>query len=59
MSSPRGTARDGRAARERYATRSRLDWSERRPHLGGALRAVLASRLFELGWVKRRPKNRS
>ncbi len=29
-----------------------LDWSERRPHIAGALGAALASRCFELGWIK-------
>lgn len=30
-----------------------LDWSERRPHLGGALGAALARRLFALRWIER------
>ena len=30
-----------------------LDWSERRPHLAGAVGAALASRLFALGWIER------
>jgi DNA-binding transcriptional ArsR family regulator len=30
-----------------------LDWSERRPHLAGSVGAALASRAFELGWIKR------
>ena len=30
-----------------------LDWSERRPHLAGALGAALAVRCFELGWISR------
>jgi hypothetical protein len=30
-----------------------------RPHLAGALGAALAHRLFELGWLQRRPANRS
>jgi DNA-binding transcriptional ArsR family regulator len=30
-----------------------LDWSERRPHLAGALGAALAARSFELGWIGR------
>lgn len=30
-----------------------LDWSERRPHLAGALGAALARRMFELGWIAR------
>jgi DNA-binding transcriptional ArsR family regulator len=39
--------------------RACLDWSERRPHLAGALGAALAGRLFELEWLKRRATNRS
>jgi DNA-binding transcriptional ArsR family regulator len=30
-----------------------LDWSERRPHLAGAVGAALARRLFALEWVER------
>lgn len=30
-----------------------LDWSERRPHLAGALGQALAERCFELGWLRR------
>ena len=30
-----------------------LDWSERRPHLGGAVGAALARRCFALGWIER------
>ena len=30
-----------------------LDWSERRPHLAGALGAALADRCFDLGWIAR------
>ena len=30
-----------------------LDWSERRPHLAGALGALLAGRAFQLGWIER------
>jgi hypothetical protein len=30
-----------------------VDWSEQRHHLAGALGAALATRLFELGWVRR------
>ena len=33
--------------------RTCLDWSERRPHLAGRLRAALCSRCFDLGWVAR------
>jgi DNA-binding transcriptional ArsR family regulator len=47
------------AGGRRQLVRTCLDWSERRPHLAGALGAAFAARLFELGWVKRRPTNRS
>jgi DNA-binding transcriptional ArsR family regulator len=30
-----------------------IDWSERRPHLAGAVGAALARRLFALGWIAR------
>lgn len=30
-----------------------LDWTERRPHLAGAVGAALAQRSFALGWVER------
>jgi DNA-binding transcriptional ArsR family regulator len=37
----------------RPLTRRCLDWSERRPHLAGALGAALLDRLLELGWIER------
>lgn len=36
-----------------------LDWSERRPHVAGALGAALCRRCFELGWVRRRATGRA
>ncbi len=36
-----------------------LDWSERRPHLGGALGAAFLSRAQELGWLERRRGSRA
>jgi len=30
-----------------------LDWTERRPHIAGALGTVIAERAFELGWIER------
>ncbi len=47
-----------RATRRRFA-RSCMDWSERRPHLAGALGAALASAFFERGWLERRPHDRA
>ncbi len=42
-----------RAARRRYAGPC-LDFTERRPHLAGALAAALCTRFVELGWLTRR-----
>jgi DNA-binding transcriptional ArsR family regulator len=39
--------------RRRTFCRPCLDWSERRPHLAGAVGAALATRCFELGWIER------
>jgi DNA-binding transcriptional ArsR family regulator len=36
-----------------------MDWSERRPHLAGALGAALADRCLELGWVTRSRDSRA
>lgn len=36
-----------------------LDWSERRPHLAGAVGAALARRLFDLGWIERTRSSRA
>lgn len=40
-------------AGRRVFARPCLDWTERRPHLAGALGARLLARLFALGWVAR------
>ncbi len=37
----------------RIFCRSCIDWSERRPHLAGAVGAALAQRLLALGWITR------
>jgi DNA-binding transcriptional ArsR family regulator len=47
-----------RATRRRFATAC-LDWTQRRPHLGGSLGAAITTRLFELGWIERGPRTRS
>jgi DNA-binding transcriptional ArsR family regulator len=46
-------------ARRRAFARQCIDWTERRPHLAGALGAALADRLFEMGWVRRVPATRA
>jgi DNA-binding transcriptional ArsR family regulator len=38
--------------RRRIFCRPCLDWTERRPHLGGSVGAVLAQRCFDLGWFE-------
>jgi DNA-binding transcriptional ArsR family regulator len=38
--------------RRRIFCRPCLDWTERRPHLGGSVGAVLARRCFDLGWFE-------
>lgn len=45
--------------RRRAFCRPCLDWSERRPHLAGALGAALAARCFELGWTERMRDSRA
>jgi DNA-binding transcriptional ArsR family regulator len=48
-----------RARRQRRQfARPCLDWSERRPHLGGALGAAIATRLIELACLERRHSDR-
>ena len=37
----------------RALTRTCLDWSERRHHLGGALGAAILERIFALRWARR------
>ena len=46
-----------RAGRRPFA-RACLDWTERRPHLAGALGAALAETFLTRGWVERRPRDR-
>jgi DNA-binding transcriptional ArsR family regulator len=41
-----------RRARRRFAGEC-MDWTERRPHLNGALGAALLSRFIDLGWLER------
>ncbi len=47
------------AMKRRSFARSCLDWSERRPHLAGALGAALAERFIDLGWIERAPTGRA
>jgi len=45
--------------RRRAYCRPCLDWTERRPHLGGAIGAALAGRCFTLAWVERQRDSRA
>jgi DNA-binding transcriptional ArsR family regulator len=47
------------AGQKRHFARSCLDWSERRPHLAGALGAALGTRCFEIGWIERQRDSRA
>ena len=47
-----------RRSRRRFAG-SCLDWTERRPHLSGALGAAITGRLLRLGWIERGTVRRS
>jgi hypothetical protein len=44
---------DVRTLRARPLAKGCLDWSERRPHLAGALGVALGKRLIEIGWLRR------
>ena len=47
-----------RASRRRFAGHC-LDWTERRPHLNGALGVAVTARLIELAWFERGTSRRS
>jgi DNA-binding transcriptional ArsR family regulator len=40
-------------AQRRIFCRPCVDWTERRPHLGGAVGAAIANRCFALNWIER------
>lgn len=42
----------------RHLARPCLDWTERRPHVAGALGAALMAQLLERQWLKKDPKER-
>jgi DNA-binding transcriptional ArsR family regulator len=47
-----------RATRRRFC-RLCLDWTERRPHIAGAVGAALTRRCFDLGWTERARHSRA
>jgi DNA-binding transcriptional ArsR family regulator len=46
-------------SRRRVFCRPCLDWTERRPHIGGAVGAALAQRCLDLKWVERARDHRA
>ena len=42
-----------RRSSRRHFCRLCLDWTERRPHVAGAVGAAITKRLFDLGWMER------
>jgi DNA-binding transcriptional ArsR family regulator len=49
----------GLARGRRPLIRSCIDWTERRPHLAGALGAAVLATLLDAGWIVRRPRGRA
>lgn len=52
-SSPKHKAKACAKLGARILCRPCLDWSERRPHLGGAVGAALCSHCLAQGWIRR------
>jgi DNA-binding transcriptional ArsR family regulator len=48
-----------RKADTRHFARQCLDWSERRPHISGALGAAIAETFFKRGWAERLRRGRT
>lgn len=42
-----------RAKKTRPICNACMDWTERKPHIGGALGAAIATRFFDNGWIER------
>jgi DNA-binding transcriptional ArsR family regulator len=53
-----GIDTDALKGQRRALTRSCLDWTERRPHLAGALGASIATACLDHQWIQRRPRQR-
>lgn len=49
----------GELARSRRFADACLDWTERAPHLGGALGAAITAWLLGLGWIERGTRRRT
>ncbi len=50
---------DPELQRRRHMCRACLDWTERRPHIGGAIGAALAEKWLALGWIARAKDSRA
>ena len=48
-----------RRSPRRHLCRLCLDWTERRPHLAGALGAAITERCFDLGWIERAARSQA
>jgi len=48
-----------KAAHGRHFARQCLDWSERRPHISGALGSAIADTFFKKGWAERMRRGRT
>jgi DNA-binding transcriptional ArsR family regulator len=48
-----GIALPAQRSTRRHFCRPCLDWTERRPHIAGAVGAAITRRLFDLGWIER------
>ena len=48
-----------RRAGSRHFARQCLDWSERRPHISGALGSAIADVFFKRGWAERMRRGRT
>jgi DNA-binding transcriptional ArsR family regulator len=48
-----------RSAQSRHFARQCLDWSERRPHISGALGSAIADTFFKKGWAERLRRGRT
>jgi DNA-binding transcriptional ArsR family regulator len=48
-----------RSAETRHFARQCLDWSERRPHISGALGSAIADTFFKRGWAERLRRSRT
>src|SRR5262249_56186562 len=54
-----GVDLSGARAKRRVFCRPCVDWTERRPHIGGAVGAALATPGFDLEWVERMRASRA